>query len=150
MHPFACNGSICEVLMEFSPDVDLYRFCEVLTEIKQWMGTSCHLCCEIMDVEGLWAARVKLWAPPVWDVEWVNPSNKQILLPWVQWGGCTMQDLPSPGELLQTPTSYHPLSLPIQCTQLLNRIWDALLASSCRVCQKPIWRPHQHTLVWYF
>ena len=49
-----------EVLMEFSPDLDVCWFCEALME----MWTSCPLHCKILEVEGLQATRMKLWAPP--------------------------------------------------------------------------------------
>ena len=64
--------------MEFLLEVDLCQFCEALIDIEHWKGTSCHICCEILDAEGLQAVRSKLWAPPVQDAEWVNPYNKQI------------------------------------------------------------------------
>ena len=48
-------------------------------DTKHWMGISCHIRCEILYVEGLHAVRVKPWAPPAQDAEWVNPHNKQTL-----------------------------------------------------------------------
>ena len=71
--------------MEFLPDVDLCQFCDALMDIEHWMGASCHTSCEILDADGLHTARAKLWAPPTQDVEWINPHNKHILPPWVQW-----------------------------------------------------------------
>ena len=114
-----------EVLIKFSPEVDLCQSCEVLVEIEQWMGTSCHLCCEILDAEGLWAAKAKLWAAPIQDVEWVNPSNKHVLPPMGPVGRLHMyrEELGKLGELIPTPTFYCQVSPPTQCTQLLNRIW---------------------------
>ena len=50
-------------------------------DTELWMGTSCHIRCEILDAKGLPATRAKPWAPPVQDAEWVNPHNKQILPP---------------------------------------------------------------------
>ena len=68
-----------EVVVEFSLDVDLCRCCEVLMGTVHWKETSCHISYAILDVEGLQAAKVGLWAPPAKDEEWVNPHNRQIL-----------------------------------------------------------------------
>ena len=58
-----------EVLIKFSLDVDLCQFCEDLMDIKHWMGASCHISCEILDVEGLHATMVKPLATLTQDEE---------------------------------------------------------------------------------
>ena len=70
-----------EVLLEFSPDVDLDQFGEALMDAEHWMGICHHIRYEILEAEGLHAIQVKLWVPPAQDAEWVNPHNKQTLPP---------------------------------------------------------------------
>ena len=74
-------------------------------EIEQWIGTSCHPLCEILDAQGLWAARAKLGTPPVQDVEWANPNNKLDLPPMepVEDSTCIGRNLISQQELISNP-----------------------------------------------
>ena len=65
-----------EVLLEFSLEVDVKQICEALMDIEHWIGISCHIMCEILDVEGLHATRAKPWAPPAKNAELVNTHNK--------------------------------------------------------------------------
>ena len=67
-----------EVLLEFLPD--LYQCCETLMEVEHWMGIPCHIRCETLDTEGLYAMRVRPRAPAAQNAEWVNPCNRFSLL----------------------------------------------------------------------
>ena len=75
-HALICMQQIdmWEILLEFSPEVDLNQFCEALMETDHWMGILCLIRCETLDVEGLPFARARPWAPPDQDAEWVNPQ----------------------------------------------------------------------------
>ena len=74
-------------------------------EIEQWMGTSCHLCCQILDAEDLWDTRAKPLTLPVQDTESVNPSNKQDLPPKGPVGRFFMfnEELAKPGGTTPNP-----------------------------------------------
>ena len=50
-------------------------------DTEYWMGISCYIKCEILDVESLHTVRVKPWVPPTQDVEWKSPNDKQTLPP---------------------------------------------------------------------
>ena len=97
--------------------------------IEHWMGTSYHIHCEILDAKGQEIVRAKPWAPPAQDVEWVNPCNKQTLPPMGPVGRAHMynEELIKPGEPLPTPTSYHQVSPPTQCTLLPSRVWGYII-----------------------
>ena len=105
-----------EVLLEFSPDVDLNQVCESLMDTKYWMEISCHIRCEVLDAEGLCAARTRLWIPPPQDAKWINSNDKWTLPPLSHVGSfiCMME---IPIAILHYQAS------PTLSTPQLHRIW---------------------------
>ena len=119
-----------EVLLEFSPDVDLNQVCEVLMDTEYWMGISCCIRCEIFDVEGLCNVRAKPWAPTTQDVEWINPSDKHSIPPFGALGRLHLydeelarQEEPSSNSyMVQLATCYPVYTAPVQDLGILYQL----------------------------
>ena len=76
-----------DVLLEFSPDVDLNQVCEALMDTEYWMGISCHIRCEILDMEHLGTVRQSCGLLQPRMLNGLTPMTNRLFLFLALWGG---------------------------------------------------------------
>ena len=97
-------------------------------------------------MEGLWAARVRLWAPPAQDAKWVNPNNKQIPPPLGPVGRLHLYDkeLARPVGFTSNPC-IEPLSIALPCVHCsCAGSADPTSPNGCQVCTRLVWGSHEY------